>query len=90
MKTVITLVITHKKPVPNMADLIAQRAYTIDGINNVTSGMSEEECESVIGCGLSNCKVPDECAHLPVTLEHGYSQGIMSMSTCEGMVFDAN
>ena len=36
MKTEITMCIEHNKPVPNLWDLIAGRAYTIDGVSDVT------------------------------------------------------
>ena len=34
MRTTIVLVIDHKKPIPNLPDLVAQRAYTIDGVQD--------------------------------------------------------
>lgn len=34
MKTTIVLVIDHKKPIPNLAKLVEQRAYTIDGVED--------------------------------------------------------
>lgn len=34
MKTIITLVIDHKKPIPELANLIAQRAYTLPGVDD--------------------------------------------------------
>jgi len=36
MKTLITLEVNHKEPVPMLADLIAQRAYTLPKVENVT------------------------------------------------------
>lgn len=35
MKTIIELEITHDKPHPQIAEFIAQRAWTIDGIKSV-------------------------------------------------------
>lgn len=34
MRTIVSLVIDHKKPIPELANLIAQRAYTIDGVDD--------------------------------------------------------
>lgn len=36
MKSVITLSVDHKEPIPMLADLIAQRAYTLPKVENVT------------------------------------------------------
>jgi hypothetical protein len=36
MKTVIVLVIDHPKPIPNLAQLVAARAWTIDGVEFVS------------------------------------------------------
>ena len=36
MKSVITLEVDHKEPIPMLADLIAQRAYTLPKVENVT------------------------------------------------------
>lgn len=41
MKSVITLVVEHREPIPLLADLIAQRAYTLDKVEDV----------EVVGCG---------------------------------------
>ena len=41
MRTTVVLVIDHKKPIPDLANLAAQRVYTIDGVadaNVVASG----------------------------------------------------
>jgi hypothetical protein len=32
MITIVSIEITHKKPIPNLADLIAGRAYTIQNV----------------------------------------------------------
>lgn len=34
MRTLIILEIDHKKPIPYLANMIAGRAYTIDGVTN--------------------------------------------------------
>lgn len=34
MKTTIVLVIDHSKPIPNLAKMVEQRAYTIDGVED--------------------------------------------------------
>jgi hypothetical protein len=34
VRTVIVLEIDHRKPIPALANLIAGRAYTIDGVTN--------------------------------------------------------
>lgn len=36
MKTTIVLEISHKKPLPLLPDLVSQRAYSIEGVDNVT------------------------------------------------------
>lgn len=35
MKTLVTIVIDHKKPVQNIASHVAQRAHTLQGVDNV-------------------------------------------------------
>lgn len=35
MRTVLTLVVDHRKPVANLSELIAQRAYTLPGVDDV-------------------------------------------------------
>ena len=39
MITTIVLRIEHKKPVPDLLDKIAGRAYTIDGVDDVTASL---------------------------------------------------
>lgn len=34
MKTLVILEIEHRKPIPALANMIAGRAYTIDGVTN--------------------------------------------------------
>ena len=41
MKTVIILTIEHKKPVDDLLDKIACRAYTLDGVDDVTCAFPE-------------------------------------------------
>lgn len=36
MKTLVTLLVEHRKPVADLETLIAGRAYTIDNVTNVT------------------------------------------------------
>ena len=36
MKTTITLELDHKKDFPSLSDMVAQRAYSIDGVSNAT------------------------------------------------------
>lgn len=33
MKTTILLTVEHDKPIPELTDFVAQRAWTIDGVN---------------------------------------------------------
>jgi hypothetical protein len=40
MITTVMLRIEHKKPVPDLLDKIAGRAYTIDGVDDVTASHS--------------------------------------------------
>ena len=42
MKTIITIEVTHDKPVPDLIDKIAGRAYTIDGVKDVTATLVED------------------------------------------------
>ena len=37
--------IEHKKPVPDLLDKIAGRAYTIDGVDDVTASLEGEEVD---------------------------------------------
>jgi len=46
MKTVITLTIEHKSPIPDLLDKVAGRAYTIDGVGDVTASV-EAQVEAV-------------------------------------------
>ena len=34
MKTVVTIEVIHSKPIPELANIIAGRAYTLDGVIN--------------------------------------------------------
>lgn len=34
MKTIITIEVEHKQPIPDLADKVAQRAYTLQGVDN--------------------------------------------------------
>ena len=36
MKSVITLLVEHKAPIPDLADKVAQRSYNLDKVENVT------------------------------------------------------
>ena len=45
MITTIILRIEHKKPVPDLLDKIAGRAYTIDGVDDVTATLAGEEID---------------------------------------------
>ena len=45
MITTIMLRIEHKKPVPDLLDKIAGRAYTIDGVDDVTASLAGEEVD---------------------------------------------
>lgn len=35
MRTVLTLVIDHKKPIDHLSELVAQRAYTLPSVDDV-------------------------------------------------------
>jgi hypothetical protein len=43
MKTFVIVEITHAKPIPHLDDLVANRAYTIDGVSNANSFAAGEE-----------------------------------------------
>ena len=45
MITTVMLRIEHKKPVPDLLDKIAGRAYTIDGVDDVTASLEGEEVD---------------------------------------------
>lgn len=34
MKTLVVIEIEHKKPLQNLAEMVAQRAYTLDGVED--------------------------------------------------------
>ena len=34
MKTLVVIEVEHKKPLPNLAEMVAQRAYTLHGVDN--------------------------------------------------------
>lgn len=57
MRTLVTLVIDHKKPVANLADLIAQRAYTLPGVDDVNI---QGEANSVDLITLPVIEMPEE------------------------------
>jgi hypothetical protein len=35
MKTLVVIEVEHTKPLPHLAEMIAQRAYAMDGVDNV-------------------------------------------------------
>lgn len=41
MKTILTVEITHDKPIANLADKIAGRAWTLDGVRYATASVDE-------------------------------------------------
>lgn len=43
MKTIITIEVTHDKPIADLIDKIAGRAYTLDGVKDVTAELVEEK-----------------------------------------------
>ena len=74
MKTIITLEVEHFKPIPALWDLVAGRAYTIDGVSNVTVVVevevpknSEPQRLAVVSLGLELSKLsPEQLAALRV------------------------
>ena len=42
MRTFILLAIDHRKPIPELANMIAGRAYTIDGVTDAVELKQEE------------------------------------------------
>lgn len=47
MKSIVTIVVEHDKPISDLANRIAQRAYTIDGVSNATQqGPAQPQLES--------------------------------------------
>ena len=49
MKTTIVLSITHPGPISNLAEIVAQRAYTIAGVDNADVCASTEDEEWFVG-----------------------------------------
>jgi len=39
MKTVISIIITHRKPIPDLLDFVSGRAYTLDGVTDVSASL---------------------------------------------------
>lgn len=54
MKTIVVIEVEHRKALPHLGDMIAGRAYTIDGVTNAElmkfRGLSAEELQ---GLGFS-------------------------------------
>lgn len=42
MKTILTMEVEHYKIIPELWDLVAGRAYTVDGVSNVTATLPTE------------------------------------------------
>ena len=45
VKTLIVIEVEHKKPLPHLAEMIAQRAYAMDGVDNAV--VQEDVAERV-------------------------------------------
>ena len=55
MKTMIVIEVDHRKEIPHLAEMVAGRAYTIDGVTNaeVASTVSELSPEQLQAMGFS-------------------------------------
>ncbi len=54
MKTTIVLEVEHRKPVPNLANLVANRAFTLDAVSDVRV---IHECTSMDGSCTDKVKL---------------------------------
>lgn len=39
LTTIFTVTVEHDKPIPDLVDLVAGRAYTLDGVTNATASL---------------------------------------------------
>jgi hypothetical protein len=54
MKTLIIIEVNHRKPIPALANMIAGRAYTIDGVTNAEPlSMKPMTVNELAGIGFS-------------------------------------
>lgn len=70
MKSVITLIVDHKKPIANLPELVAQRAYTLPGVDDVEIHAVTTSNDLIT---LPVIEVPqvDQWANIPERCEHG-------------------
>lgn len=57
MKTYILIEVEHVKDVPNLADKIAQRAYTIDGVRDASGHVQSAEVQELVRAGFSLAEI---------------------------------
>jgi hypothetical protein len=61
MKTIVTVEVTHSKPIPHLADMIAGRAWTIGGVKSAevipAAGTGELRVEQLQDEGFSLAEI---------------------------------
>lgn len=57
MKTLIIIEVEHRKPLPFLANMIAGRAYTIDGVTNASPFRSPAGAEEEAGFTLAELRL---------------------------------
>lgn len=57
MKTLIIIEVEHRKPLPYLANMIAGRAYTIDGVTNASPFRSPDGSEEEAGFTLDELRL---------------------------------
>ena len=63
MKTILTILIDHAKPIENLGELVAQRAYTIDRVTNtlLIGSFQLDPRVDCLACGRHNPREITEC-----------------------------
>jgi hypothetical protein len=59
VRTFVTLVVDHKKPIPNLSALIAQRGYTLPGVDDVNVYAEANDTDLIT---LPVIEMPEEVA----------------------------
>ena len=53
MKTIVVLEVTHEKDIPTLADKIASRAWTLDGVRYATARIEEANVSELERAGFT-------------------------------------
>ena len=57
MKTIVVIEITHEKHIPDLANKVATRAYTLDGVRDTTGWVHNEAIADLQRAGFSLAEI---------------------------------